>query len=182
MNYIEEKKWRDFFEGKLSLIIHNGIVDQNAMRKQRYSIDDLLYQLRDKDVSTSDEVQFAILENSGVSTVLKKTESCVHWPEPLIADSVVQKAVLTKAWLYEAIKKEGCSSPEEIFFVCIKKMVYLFLKNKICKTQWACNNVVVMEIAKLKEREWTPIMSGKKAMHSRRTRQLIVVSNIARLL
>ena len=78
MNYIEEKKWRDFFKGKLSLIIHNGIVDQNAMRKQRYSIDDLLYQLRDKDVSTSDEVQFAILENSGVSTVLKKTESCVH--------------------------------------------------------------------------------------------------------
>ena len=69
---LKKKKWRDFFEGKPSLIIYNGMIDQREMKKQRYTIDDLMYQLRDKDVSTPEEVQFAILENSGTLTVLKK--------------------------------------------------------------------------------------------------------------
>ena len=69
---LKKKKWRAFFEGKPSLIIYNGVIDQHEMKKQRYTIDDLMYQLRDKDVSTPEEVQFAILENSGTLTVLKK--------------------------------------------------------------------------------------------------------------
>lgn len=82
---LKKKKWRDFFEGKPSLIIYNGMIDQMEMKKQRYTIDDLMYQLRDKDISTPEEVQFAILENSGTLTVLKKDASKLKWKDPLIS-------------------------------------------------------------------------------------------------
>lgn len=82
----KRNEWRDFFEGKPSLIIYNGMIDQMEMKKQRYTIDDLMYQLRDKDISTPEEVQFAILENSGTLTVLKKDASKLKWKDPLISD------------------------------------------------------------------------------------------------
>ena len=69
---LKKKKWRDFFEGKPSLIIYNGMIDQMEMKKQRYTIDDLMYQLRDKDISTPEEVQFAILEKQRHADGVKK--------------------------------------------------------------------------------------------------------------
>ncbi len=40
--------------------------------KERYSIDDLMSQIRDKDLCSPEEVAFAILENNGNLSVLPK--------------------------------------------------------------------------------------------------------------
>ena len=87
---LKKKRWRDFFEGQPSLIIYDGIINQKEMKRQRYTIDDLMYQLRDRDISSPQEVQFAILENSGTLTVLKKDSSKLRWMDPLISDGIVQ--------------------------------------------------------------------------------------------
>ena len=123
---LKKKKWRDFFEGKPSLIIYNGMIDQMEMKKQRYTIDDLMYQLRDKDVSTPEEVQFAILENSGTLTILKKDASKLKWKDPLISDGIVQKQVLEaigkdEAWLREQLETEGVADPSEVFLCLWQK-------------------------------------------------------------
>lgn len=131
---LKKKKWRDFFEGTPNLIIQNGIIDQKAMRQQRYTIDDLMFQLRDKEVGSPEEVQFAILENSGVLTVLKKKDCKLVNPQPLIADGILQKEALIQsgiqeAWLKEKLKEEGCSSFEEVF-LCLLQKDHLFVLKK----------------------------------------------------
>lgn len=130
---LKRKKWRDFFEGKPSLIIYNGLINQKEMKKQRYTIDDLLYQLRDKDISSPDEVQFAILENSGILTVLKKDSSKLKWKDPLISDGVVQQQVLAdigkdETWLKEQLQTEGVQDFSEVFLCLWQKNGFFVLK------------------------------------------------------
>ncbi|GJM75108.1 hypothetical protein HMSSN036_73240 [Paenibacillus macerans] len=42
------RKLRVWLDGKPSVIIHNGKINREEMRKQRYNLDDLLMQLRSK--------------------------------------------------------------------------------------------------------------------------------------
>lgn len=123
---MKKKKWRDFFEGTPVILIQNGIIDQNAMRKQRYTIDDLLYQLRDKDISSPEEVQYAILENSGVLTVLSTKNSKLKWPYPLIADGQIQTDSLNalginQNQLMKELNRQGCESIDEVFLCLMQK-------------------------------------------------------------
>ncbi len=115
------------------MIIYNGMIDQMEMKKQRYTIDDLMYQLRDKDISTPEEVQFAILENSGTLTVLKKDASKLKWKDPLISDGIVQRQVLQaigkdEAWLREQLETEGISDPADVFLCLWQKNGFFVLK------------------------------------------------------
>lgn len=116
---IKSKKIRDFFEGRPVMIIDRGVLDQKAMLLERYTIDDLMVQLRAAGCSTIDEVQFALLENSGTLSVLKKKECCLNYPFPLISDGQIQYHHLqaiskTESWLKaECAKKK--KNPEDVF-------------------------------------------------------------------
>ena len=117
---LKKKKWRDFFEGRPEMIIVNGHLDQRQMRRQRYTVDDLLCQLRMQQISSVEEVRFAVLENSGQLTVLTKKDCTLNWVEPLIADGVIQKRVLDQIgkeeqWLLDCLKQQGCSDPSTVF-------------------------------------------------------------------
>lgn len=69
---LKSKTFRDVVDGKPTIIINKGKIDENAMRKQRYNFDDLLLQLREKDISKISDVEFAILESSGTLSVFEK--------------------------------------------------------------------------------------------------------------
>ncbi len=123
---LKKKKWRDFFEGKPVMIIENGTINQDVMKKQRYTIDDLMFQLRDKDVSCIDEVEFAILENSGVLSVLKKGNNKLKWPNPLVSDGIIQKEELLKndltdKWLIDELHYQGYDDVNEVFLCLYQK-------------------------------------------------------------
>ena len=55
-----------------SVIIKHGKIDENMMKKHRYNFDDLLMQLRTKDINNIADVEFAILETSGNFQFLKR--------------------------------------------------------------------------------------------------------------
>ena len=65
-------KIRSIVEGKVTFIIYNGELNQKEMKKQRYNIDDLMTQLRAKEIQLPNEVAFAILEDTGALTIIKK--------------------------------------------------------------------------------------------------------------
>ena len=69
---LKSKKFRDLVDGSPTVIINHGKIDENAMSKQRYNFDDLLQQLREKDIRNIADVEFAILEPSGKLSVMKK--------------------------------------------------------------------------------------------------------------
>lgn len=116
---LKSQKFRELMDGKPSLIINKGKIDEEAMRKQRYNFDDLLIQLRDKNVKSVSDVEFAILEPSGKLSVLEKNNKSTEWP--LILDGKIQEDSLkkidkTNLWLRQQLRKLGYQDLKQISF------------------------------------------------------------------
>jgi len=71
---LKSRKVRLLFDGKPTVIIDKGELNRDAMRKQRYNLDDLLHQLRENKIGTVADVEFAVLETSGKLSILKKEQ------------------------------------------------------------------------------------------------------------
>ncbi|MGG1595765.1 DUF421 domain-containing protein [Terribacillus saccharophilus] len=108
-------KMRDFMEGKPSVIISRGKIDEHEMRKQRYSFSDLQQQLREKGTKSVQDVDFAILETSGELSVFEKQDTddgSSGFVQPLIIDGEIQQKALdtinkSDSWLRGEMKRHG---------------------------------------------------------------------------
>lgn len=123
---LKSKKARDLIDGKSAIIIHNGHINQDVMRKERYTIDDLMQQLRDKDAGTPDEVAFAVLENSGNLSVLTKNKCKVKHPYPLVSDGIIDEQALKdidkdQDWLVNILANEGVDDYRDVFLCLYQK-------------------------------------------------------------
>jgi uncharacterized membrane protein YcaP (DUF421 family) len=119
---LKSKKFRDMIEGKPTLIINRGKIDEKEMRRQRYNFDDLLMQLREKDIRNIAAVEFAILEPSGKLSVFEKeNKDTGDITIPLIMDGQIVDVNLsrinkTNLWLRQELKKNGYSDIKNISF------------------------------------------------------------------
>ena len=118
---LKSKKFRDLVDGSPTIIINQGQIDEQAMRKQRYNFDDLLQQLREKDIRNIADVEFAILEPSGKLSVFEKEKQEGDLTLPLIIDGAVQEDHLarinkTELWLRQQLKKRGYPDVKKISF------------------------------------------------------------------
>lgn len=75
---IKSKTLKKAFFGNPSIIIEHGIVNQKELKRLRIGINELLGELRLKDVSDISHVDYAILEQNGkLSVFLKKDKQTV---------------------------------------------------------------------------------------------------------
>lgn len=72
---LKSKRARFWFDGKPSIIIAQGHLDRNEMRRLRYNLDDLMLQLREQGVDNMQDVEYAIMESTGKLTVFMKDAS-----------------------------------------------------------------------------------------------------------
>jgi uncharacterized membrane protein YcaP (DUF421 family) len=63
---------KNLISARPSALIRHGKIDGREMTKNRISIDELFSELRQKDVSNISDVDYAILEQNGKITVIKK--------------------------------------------------------------------------------------------------------------
>ncbi|WP_066063880.1 DUF421 domain-containing protein [Neobacillus soli] len=124
---LKSKKFRNLIDGKPSIIINRGKIDESAMRKQRYNFDDLMTQLREKNIRSIADVEFAILESSGSLSVIEKLKNSKEEPQqgditiPLILDGSIEEENLksinkTNLWLRQELKKKGYRDVKQISF------------------------------------------------------------------
>ncbi|WHY65839.1 DUF421 domain-containing protein [Neobacillus sp. SuZ13] len=124
---LKSKKFRNLIDGQPSIIINRGKIDEKAMRKQRYNFDDLMTQLREKDIRSIADVEFAILESSGSLSVIEKLKNDNAESEqgditiPLILDGNIDDENLkrinkTNLWLRQELKKQGYRDVKKISF------------------------------------------------------------------
>lgn len=122
---LKSRKFRDIVDGKPSLIIQHGKIDEKEMRKHRYNFDDLLMQLRQKDITNIGDVEFAILETSGELSVFKKSNNKRKgkgsFTVPLILEGKIQQQALkesnkTEEWLKRELNSRGFGEIEDISF------------------------------------------------------------------
>ncbi|MBM7701397.1 DUF421 domain-containing protein [Metabacillus iocasae] len=116
---LKSNRVRNLIDGEPSIIIENGKIKEKEMRKQRYNINDLLVQLREKNVKNIADVEFAILETSGKLSVFEKSEYSTQSQNekeslnlPFVIDGIVQEEHLkkenkTKSWLSHELRKLG---------------------------------------------------------------------------
>ncbi|MCL9970380.1 DUF421 domain-containing protein [Anoxybacillus kestanbolensis] len=71
---LRSKKFRDFVEGNSTVFIKNGKILEDNLKKEKYTADELLEQLRKKDVFRVADVEFATLEANGDLSILLKRD------------------------------------------------------------------------------------------------------------
>lgn len=107
---LKSSKVRRIMDGSPSIIILNGIIQKDEMKKQAYNIDDLLLQLRTQGIFNVEEVNFAILETNGKLSILKKQDSNDFFPLPVIISGKIDYKILeitgkNEIWLTQQIGK-----------------------------------------------------------------------------
>ncbi|WP_221566197.1 DUF421 domain-containing protein [Alkalihalobacillus sp. TS-13] len=129
---LKSEKMRHIIDGKPSVIIDRGQIDETQMKKQRYNFDDLLIQLRENGVNKISDVEFAILEPTGKLSVIKKEEEENEddpgsnlFPLPLVLDGKIQEQHLkrlgkTELWLRQELKKLGFRDLKKISFCSLE--------------------------------------------------------------
>ncbi|MCS1350681.1 DUF421 domain-containing protein [Mechercharimyces sp. CAU 1602] len=129
---------RHWIDGQPTVLIQNGNILEKAMRKNRYNVDDLMTQLRERNIDDLADVEYAILETTGKLSVfpikskdVARREDVVsikddHYPlaVPLIIDSEIQHDSLSKInqdaeWLRNELKRYGVTSLQQVFFASI---------------------------------------------------------------
>jgi uncharacterized membrane protein YcaP (DUF421 family) len=130
---LKSKTAEKYLDGQPTIIIANGKILEKSMKKYRYTIGDLLSQLRDKGIFDLDDVAFAVLEKDGQLSILKKPEHDPITPKDLkikvspvsidyevIYDgSIIEDNLTTinrnKKWLMNKLKKQGISDTSKVF-------------------------------------------------------------------
>jgi uncharacterized membrane protein YcaP (DUF421 family) len=138
---LKSRKMREFIDGKPSVIIKKGKVDEHEMKKQRYNFDDLLTQLRENNIKSLNEVEFGILETSGKLSVLKKSEGSEEQESPLqmilplildgrIIEDNLERVDKTSFWLRQELKKGGFKDIRAISFCTLNEDGTLYVDEK----------------------------------------------------
>ena len=146
-------RFRELLCGAPSVLIENGVLQQEAMRKNRYTLDELLEELREQGYFDPADVKFAILETSGQLSVLPWSrtqppsarqlgldpEENPRLPTVLISDGRVLSKNLaacekSDAWLEKTLRKNGCSSPAQVFLLILQKENEVFFVAKEAST------------------------------------------------
>lgn len=125
---LKYRKLRKAISGQPTVLIQNGKILEENMKKLKLTQDTLNQELREKNIFDINEVDYAVLELNGRVSVLKKPEyrpllqkdcypstpSTQSFPIELIMDGqIIQDNLkdnhLTETWLIKEIKRQGKS-------------------------------------------------------------------------
>ncbi|MBU3126962.1 DUF421 domain-containing protein [Clostridium tagluense] len=130
---LKSKTAEKYLDGQPTIVIINGKILEESMKKFRYTIGDLLSQLRDKDIFDIDQVAYAILEKDGQLSILKKTQCDPITPKDLnlktspasidfeviydgsILQDSLDKINRNERWLMKQLKSKGINDASEVF-------------------------------------------------------------------
>ncbi len=132
------RKVRTLMGGNPVVIIHNGIIDQGALKNLRFSIDDLMESLRSQGIFDLSQIQYAIVETNGTVSILPYEKDAPATPKQLnltlapqevpvvvISDGAVLEdglrgASMSRKQLTKILQKEG-TEPKKVFLFCADK-------------------------------------------------------------
>ncbi len=145
---LKSEKARGVICGTPSVLVENSKIVEEEMRRQRYNINDLLEQLRSKNVANLSDVEYAILETSGQLSVILKSQrrpvtaedlnlptNYEGLPTTLIIDGYIfrenlKKVNLSVEWLQIELNKFGIKNLKDVLFCYIDTQGRLYYQEK----------------------------------------------------
>lgn len=135
MGYITLKSsnLRKIIDGSPTVIIKNGKLNFKEMTKLRYSLDDLIMQLREQQIESIEDVNYAILENDGKLSIFDKSK---NYPIPLILDGIINFEVLKEikkdqVWLEDILRKNKVSLDNVFYAFYTDKKTFIIKKSEL---------------------------------------------------
>ena len=138
---------RQIICGKPSILIYRGKINEKALKKERFTINELQERLRGNNIVNLGDVEYAILETSGEVTVIQKPEKRNTIPEDfniqpdyegipydLVVDGKIMNENLKNigknyTWLKKQVEKFGIK-PEDALVVTIDGKGQIFCQEK----------------------------------------------------
>ncbi|MFB9761143.1 DUF421 domain-containing protein [Ectobacillus funiculus] len=141
VQFITQKSFRlrTLLEGRPSIVIHEGKICYNELKKNRLDLSQLQHMLRAKDSFSVSEVEYAILETDGSLSILKKSDYAAptksdhnmpnqppNLPVTLISDGRLirenlQRCGMNETWLQQELDKQGIRKYSEVLLAEWKK-------------------------------------------------------------
>lgn len=140
-------KLREIICGKPRILIYRGKIQENALIKERFTINELQERIRSQNIISLGDVEYAILETSGQITVIEKPNKRQATPEDfgimpeyegipydLVVDGRIMKKNLEAIgknynWLKKEINKFGFN-PEDALVATIDGKNQIFCQKK----------------------------------------------------
>ena len=124
---------KKLLEGTPITIIKNGKLNFEEMRKLRYSLDDLISQLREQGIKSIEEVNYAVLENNGKLSIFP-TET--EYPMPIILDGKIDYDVIkdmnkTEEWVNKILEKNKIKLENVFYAFYTKNKTYIIKKDEL---------------------------------------------------
>ena len=144
-------RFRRMLCGKPVILIENGKILQNNLRRTRVTLDELTGHLREKDILDLNTVQFAILETDGNLSVFPYpqhrpatakeagiTADNQHLPITIVGDGQIYPDNLTiagkdSAWLDRVLQQKGASLSETWLLTVDKSDHIYFLRKETAR-------------------------------------------------
>ena len=144
---IKSNRIREIICGKPRILIKHGKIDEKALIKENFTINELQERLRVNNVNNFADVEYAILETSGQISVVQKSEKRNTIPEDfglypermkipydLVVDGKIMEDNLhkinkDKSWLLKELKKHELT-PEESLIVVLNGDGSLYFQKK----------------------------------------------------
>ncbi|WP_066459161.1 MULTISPECIES: DUF421 domain-containing protein [Anaerotruncus] len=141
------RKARRFISGTPRVIIRDGKIDQQELKELRFTIDDMMEQLRGNNIFDIRDVAFAIVETTGKLSVYQKFDAQTVTakmlnlqgqpaddapPVVLISDGVVidsglKYCNLKYEWLEKTVTENGYNTKDIFLMTCNRQADYLIV-------------------------------------------------------
>lgn len=136
---LKSVRFRSAMQGNSIIVIRDGVPDLKEIKKIRFTIDDILEALRQKDIFDISKVQYAIVETNGAISVMLKPEfseitkkdlrlqaedngiPCAVIVDGRIIESNFQYCNMTLKKFYEIIKKDNIRIENTLLMTVDKK-------------------------------------------------------------
>jgi len=135
---LKSKASRKILVGESSILIDNGKINQQEIRKMRITIDELIEELRLKDFPDITNVKYAILETNGkISIIPYSDKTGSSFPTTIISDGKLDKSALTninknERWLEAELKTHSIRHIKNVLlmqYIPEEKRIILFEKS-----------------------------------------------------
>ncbi len=130
-------RFRSLLCGRPSVLVENGVISQQEMRRNRFTIDELTEELRGQGIVDISKIKYAVLETDGVlNTVLYPAEQpltpaqmgiqvedtgyvTIIINDGRVLDKNLKRLGRNRKWLDTELKKRGDIPPERVYIMTV---------------------------------------------------------------